>query len=182
MPYRVENIVRKGEITRNKQFLLFSLFFPELYIYLVRQNAALYGNELMDSLHVYQRSQFVLIVWCLTPFSTVFKLHRGGQCTYPYFYGVLLTSTPHNILSKFLVVFPHNHCRNNAQRWERNESCRNDYHQSSERTLAEPGIEPATSCSQVRNSTNWAMGLRVGLNSLGADCVKGTGFGERWEL
>ena len=27
------------------------------------------------------------------------------------------------------------------------------------RILAEPGIEPATSCSQVRNATDWAMGL-----------------------
>ena len=31
---------------------------------------------------------------------------------------------------------------------------RNDYHQSSERILAEPGIEPDT-CSQVRNATEW---------------------------
>ena len=27
-------------------------------------------------------------------------------------------------------------------------------------TLAEPGIEPATSCSQIHNSTDLAMGLR----------------------
>ena len=39
---------------------------------------------------------------------------------------VLLTSTVHNILSKSLAVFPHNHCRNNGQQWERNESCGND--------------------------------------------------------
>ena len=52
-------------------------------------------------------------------------------------------------------------CRNNGQRWERNEFCRNDYHRSSERVLAEPGIEPATSCSKLRNATDWAMGLGV---------------------
>ena len=33
MPYRVENIVRKGEIACYKQFLLFSQCFPQLYIY-----------------------------------------------------------------------------------------------------------------------------------------------------
>ena len=33
--------------------------------------------------------------------------------------------------------FPHNPCRNNRQRWERNESCHNDYHQSSKRILAD---------------------------------------------
>ena len=100
-----------------------------------------------------------LIVCCLTPFSTVFQLYHGGQCTYPWFPGVLLTSTPHNILSKPLTAFLHNHCQSNGLRWERNESCRNDYHQSSERKLAEPGIELATSCSQVRNATDWAVGL-----------------------
>ena len=48
--------------------------------------------------------------------STVFHLYRGGQCTYPCFPGVLLTSTPHNILSKPLAAFPHLHSRNNGQR------------------------------------------------------------------
>ena len=33
VPYRVENIVRKGEIACNKQYLLFSQCFPQLYIY-----------------------------------------------------------------------------------------------------------------------------------------------------
>ena len=47
-----------------------------------------------------------LIVWCLTPFSTVFQLHRSSQCTYQCFPGILLTSTPHNILSKPLAAFP----------------------------------------------------------------------------
>ena len=88
-----------------------------------------------------------LIAWCLTPFSTVFQLYRTGQCTYPCSPGYLLTSTPHNMLSKPLAAFLHNHCWNNGQRWERNEFYCNDYHQSSERILAEPGIEPATSCS-----------------------------------
>ena len=32
------------------------------------------------------------------------------------------------------------------------ESCRNDHHQSLERILGEPGIEPATSCSPVLQS------------------------------
>ena len=100
-----------------------------------------------------------LIEWCLTPFSTILLLYRRGQCTYPCFPGGLLTSAPHKFLSKPLAAFPHNHCRNKRQRWEGNESCRNDYHQSSERILTEPGIEPATFCSQVRKATDWAIGL-----------------------
>ena len=100
-----------------------------------------------------------LIFWSLTPFSTVFQLHRGSQCTCPCFPGFLLTSTQHNILSKPLAAFPHNRCRSSWQWWERNFSCRNDYHQSSENILAESSIEPATACSQVRNGTDWAMGL-----------------------
>ena len=82
------------------------------------------------------------------------------------FYGVLFTSTLHNIFSKPIPAFPNNHCRNNGQWWERNEFCRNDYHQPLEKILAKPGIEPATSCSQVRNATNWAMGLSSNVNNV----------------
>ena len=63
-----------------------------------------------------------LIVYCLTSFSTVFQLYCSGQCTYPWFPQVLLTSALHNILSKPLAAFPHNHCPKNRQRWTRNES------------------------------------------------------------
>ena len=43
MPYRIENIVRIGEIACNKQFLLsYNVF--QSYISLARQNAALCGN------------------------------------------------------------------------------------------------------------------------------------------
>ena len=44
----------------------------------------------------------------LTVFTTVFQLYHGSQCTYPYFPGVLLTSTLHNIISKPLAAFPLN--------------------------------------------------------------------------
>ena len=47
--------------------------------------------------------------------STVFQLNRDGQCTYSCFPRVVLTSTLHNILSKPLAAFLHNHCRNNGQ-------------------------------------------------------------------
>ena len=47
MPYRVDNIVRKGEIACYKQFLLFSQYFPWVYIF--SQNAALCGNGLTHS-------------------------------------------------------------------------------------------------------------------------------------
>ena len=50
-----------------------------------------------------------------------------------------LTGIPHNILPKPLAAFPQNHRQINGQRWERNESCRNDYHRSSEKILTEPG-------------------------------------------
>ena len=44
MPFREENIMRKGEIACYTQFLLFSQCFPKLS--LVRQNAVLSGNGL----------------------------------------------------------------------------------------------------------------------------------------
>ena len=48
----------------------------------------------------------------------------GAQCRFQQYFryiaacfpGVLLTNTPHNILSMPLAAFPHNHCRNNGQR------------------------------------------------------------------
>ena len=92
-------------------------------------------------------------------FQQYFKLYHSSQCTCPWFPGVLLTSTPHNILSKPLAAFPHNRCRNKWKWWERNKSCRNDYHHASEKILAKPGTELVTSCSQVHNTTDWAMGL-----------------------
>ena len=95
-----------------------------------------------------------LIVWCFTPYLSVFQLYHGSQCTYPYFPGVLLTGTPHNIPTKPLAAFPNNQCRNNGQGSGRNEPCRNDYHQSSEGILAKPGIEPATYFSQVLHATD----------------------------
>ena len=75
----------------------------------------------------------------LIPFSTVFQLYCMGQCTYPCFPGVLLTSTLHSILPKPLTTLPRHHLRNNGQQRERNELCLNDYHQSSERILGQPG-------------------------------------------
>ena len=45
------------------------------------------------------------------------------------------------------------------------ESCRNDYHQSLERILGKPGIEPATSCSPVLQSEQrgsaWQMVVNI---------------------
>ena len=48
MPYRVENIVRKGEIACYKQFLLFSQCFPQVSKSLARQNASLCGTSLTN--------------------------------------------------------------------------------------------------------------------------------------
>ena len=39
-------------------------------------------------------------------FSTLFQLYCGGQSTYPYFLGVLLTGTLHNVFPKPLAAFP----------------------------------------------------------------------------
>ena len=105
--------------------------------------------------------KWISLIGCMV-FKAVFNsisVVSRRQWTYPCFPGAILTSTPNNILSKPLAAFPHNHCLNNGQLWESNQSCRNDYHQSLERILAEPGIEQATFRSRVRNATDWAMGL-----------------------
>ena len=95
--------------------------------------------------------------WICRVFNTVFNsilVISRRSVHLSCFPVVLLTSTPHNILSKPLTAFLDNHCRNNGQRLERNESCHNGYPQSSKRILAEPGIEPVTSCSMVRKAAD----------------------------
>ena len=126
--------------------------FSHSFLYPLRELSAIF----LSNLKVSSANSFSLesFVWERV------KVYCGSQCTYLCFPGVLLTSTPHNILSKPLAAFPHKHCQNNSQLWERNESCRNDYHQSKERILAKSEIKPVTFCSQVPNATNRAMGLR----------------------
>ena len=55
----------------------------------------------------------------------------------------------HNILSKLLASFPHNHHETNGQWSRRNESCCNNYmyHQAWDKILVEPVIKPVTSCN-----------------------------------
>ena len=91
--------------------------------------------------------------------STVFQLYCAGQCTYPCFPGVLFSSTPHNILSESLAAFLHNHCRKNRRRWERNESCRNDYRQSRKEDWPSQGLnqQPLVLKSAALPSVLWGL-------------------------
>ena len=108
----------------------FSTVFAKDLLPTGRQTVSLCGNGLRIDL-------------CgLTSFSTLFQWY-------------LITNTMHNIISKPPVTFPHNHCGNNGRRWERTESCLNNYHQSSERLFDEPGIEPVISLSQVLYAFDW---------------------------
>ena len=90
MQYRVENIMRKGEIACYKQFLLFSQCFNS-YISLMHQNAALCGNgsnllphyrnfqqpckTLVASIFTFSNSIFCPIIDNLHHFTT-FVVHK----------------------------------------------------------------------------------------------------------
>ena len=153
----------KGENAGNQHCLLFPQRFqpfPKNFIFRVKVHDFVVCNilSIWTSLKVFlllKKGQIKpidcwLIVWC---FNAVFK-GISAIARRPVHLSMLswssFNSTPHSILSKPMAAFPHNHCQNNGQRWERNESGRYDYHQSSERILAEPGIEPATPCSQAQ--------------------------------
>ena len=69
-------------------------------------------------------------------------LHLGTETIAKKWVRVYFTSTPHNFLFKSLAAFPFNHRGNKGQRWKRNESCRNDYHQSSRRNWPSQGSHP----------------------------------------
>ena len=72
----------------------------------------------------------------------------------------------------FQAAVPHNRYRNNRYQWEGNKSYRNVYYLSSERVLAEPRIQSATSCSQVLYATDWAMGPGWSWNTVSAKELK----------
>ena len=103
---------------------------------------------IFSTLHIY----FSYVMGASAPIHAVLKLFWPVLRTLELksvCYGVKLPSRktfqvqlygPHNILYKPLAAFPYNHGRNNGQQWERNESCRNDYHQSLERISAEPEV------------------------------------------
>ena len=104
-----ENIVGKGEIAHNEQFLFFQQCFllnqtivsPFFHIFDI---ISLFAAELKDpKIGIWGRG--------LMPFSTLFQLCHGGQCSCPCFPGVILISTPHNILSKPQAAFSHNHVK-----------------------------------------------------------------------
>ena len=53
-----------------------------------------------------------MIVVVNAVFNSFSYITAASAPTYRCFPGILLTSTPHNILSNPLAAFPHNHCRN----------------------------------------------------------------------
>ena len=112
-------------------------------------NTPLFNGSIID----------LLIVWCLTQFSTLVQLLSGAQCTIHASFVVFFTSTPHKLLFKPLAVFCLNRRGKNGRRRERNKSCPSDYRHFLEKFLAEPGIESATSCSKDLYATDWATGV-----------------------
>ena len=99
------------------------------------------------------------MVWCLTLFSTLFNLYCGSHCTFSCFAKFLFSPVLHTIFFPSHWLLSHITIVETMDSGERNVPCRSDYHQSSERILAKPGIEPAISCSQFLYTTNRAMGL-----------------------
>ena len=58
------------------------------------------------------------LVGCMV-FNAIFNsisVYRSGQCTYSCFPGILLTSIPHDILSKPLAAFPDNEITVSSER------------------------------------------------------------------
>ena len=117
--------------TKNKSQIFYQIYFDvskHLQVGTVKE------NWFIDCIVFHAIFNSISVIW-LTPFSIVFQSYH---CNYPCFPGVFLTSIMQNVLPPATGI-PHNHCWNKRQRWERNESCHNVHHQSSERISADPG-------------------------------------------
>ena len=88
-----------------------------------------------------QSSSFITS-YHFSPLIRPWNLKCRGQYTYPCFHGVLLTTNSTKYSFKDAGCFPTE--TSSSKQWtavrDRNEFCRNDYHQSSEWILAEPEV------------------------------------------
>ena len=96
------------------------------------------------------RALRLLIVCCLNAVFNIISVISRNPKHLSMLHGVLLSGALRIVLLKPMPAFPHNHCRNNRLRREKNRFCSNYYHQSSKRILAKPGIDQETSCCHVR--------------------------------
>ena len=112
-----------------------------------RQKSGLFGKELIYCM-VFNAVFSIISVTSQRPVHL--SIH-----SWSYFHQYSVFFLSHWLLSHITTY------RNNSYVVrERNESCCNNYLQSSERILTEPLFEPATSCSQVSYSTNCPTGAR----------------------
>ena len=83
-----ENIVGKGENAPDKHFFPFPTTFSNGYFFRAIKSDLCDKDSILY--HTFSNFNDIekLIVCCLTPFSAVFQLYRGGQRTYPCFPGV----------------------------------------------------------------------------------------------
>ena len=103
----LKNTVGKGEIARNEQFLLFPQCFLPFWRTLCHFHEV--WNCRLQTLSIWKSLKFV--IWeRVKQYSAQYSFQATG--CFPTAY------------------------QNNGKGWERNESCHNDYHQSSEKILA----------------------------------------------
>ena len=111
----MENIVRKGEVACNKQFLLFLSMFSTLY-----------GTYFSFQIYFHMSSVICFSLDQPKILSSGNGLNSEQRRFQPYFSYIAATSAPvHAFLEVFFFFFrtpyyilslPHNHCRNNRQR------------------------------------------------------------------
>ena len=96
---------------------------------------------------------------CLTPFSTLLQSHRGGQCTYPCFHGMLFTSFSHNIFfRRYCLLFDIDIVESTDSVERAINPVATTILSPRKESCPSPGIETATSCSQVLYAPNRAIG------------------------
>ena len=93
----------------------------------------------------------------LNRFQYHFSYTTGPSALIHAFLGIFHNNIPHIILTQPMTLYQRNHCESNGQKWERNKSFCNDYHQFLDRNGShwKSNQRPSSNCYHQLNNLSF---------------------------